>query len=210
METILIVDDHPVVRRGIRGILEDIPGVKVIGEANTAAEALDLMESHHPSMVSLDITLPDKNGIDLLRDIRENHITTRVIMLSMHPEEQYARQAFRNGAWGYITKDNLSDELTRAVVRVMDGHKYVSSRFAESMLDTLEHQNNDSRMKDLSQREYQVLLGLAHGRSLKEIAAEHHISVQTVSTYRSRILEKLDLENNAELVRYAVTHKLIE
>lgn len=210
MESILIVDDHPVVRRGIRGILEEIPGVSVVGEANNASEALELIKSLHPSLVSLDITLPDKNGIELLKDIRDVHEHTRVIVLSMHPEEQYARQAFRNGAWGYITKDNLADELTRAVVRVIDGHKYVSSHFAETLLDTIDQPNHDSRLKDLSDREYQVLLGLAQGQTLKEIAGEYHISVQTVSTYRSRVLEKLDLENNAELVRYALTHKLIE
>jgi len=210
MDSVLIIDDHPIVRRGIRGMLEEIAGLRVVAEASSASEARELVREHQPTMATLDISLPDQSGVSLLKPLLAAQPGLKILVLSMHPEEQYARQAYLNGAWGYLTKNNLADELRHAVIRVMEGHKYVSEHYADLLVDTLGRETAESASPVLSERELQVLVPLASGQSLTEIAAALHLSVQTVSTYRRRLLDKLQLQSNADLVRYALEQRLIE
>jgi two-component system, NarL family, invasion response regulator UvrY len=207
---ILIADDHAVFRRGLRETLvEAFPRIN-FGEAKTAAETVELVRRHPWDIVILDISMPGKSGLDILDDVKRLRPGTPVLLLTMHPEQQYARRALKAGAAGYLTKDSVPDELKSAIKRIAAGGRYVSATLAEKLAVDLRH-GADVPLHDLlSDREFQVLRMLASGKTVREMAEDLSLSVKTVSTYRSRILEKTGMKTNAELIRYALEAQLVD
>lgn len=204
---VLIVDDHPIVRRGIRQILVDeFPGCEVV-EAQTAEELMTLVRAEPWDIVTLDISLPDRNGLDVLKDLRSEFPRLPVVILSMHPEDQFAVRVLRAGGVGYVTKESVSEELTNAVRLGLAGERYLSPGLARRLaLDSLKDGSELPADMELSDREIQVLCMLAEGKTLSEMAEILSLSPKTVSTYRFRLLEKLNAANNAELIHYAIIH----
>ncbi|MDA8108581.1 MAG: response regulator transcription factor [Betaproteobacteria bacterium] len=210
MIKILIADDHAILRQGLRHIISETTDMAVEGEAGDAAQALRLAREGRFDVVVLDVTLPDRNGLDALKLIKKEKPKLPVLMLSMHPEEHYALRALRAGASGYLNKQSAPAQLVTAIRRVASGRKYVSSTLAEELADTLSGDGNRQPHEALSDREFQTLRLIASGRTLTEIADELSLSVKTVSVYRARILEKMKLKNNAELTHYALKNGLVE
>ncbi|KKM21630.1 hypothetical protein LCGC14_1633480 [marine sediment metagenome] len=206
---ILIADDHAVVRRGLREILSAELSPLEIGEAADAAETLQSIRRDHWDAVVLDITMPGGGGMDVLKQIRSSHPSLPVIVLSMHPEDQYALRALRAGAAGYVTKDAAPEELVAAIRKALSGGKYVSDSLAQRLAAGVAAGLDGPSHSALSDREYEVMCMLAGGTSVSGIAIELSLSVKTVSTYRSRILSKMGMASNAELTRYAMTEGLL-
>lgn len=206
---ILVVDDHPVMRRGIRQILEDGPRPAQVSEAATGEDALALVRSEAWDLVVLDLGLPDRPGLDVLRQIKADRPALPVVVLTMYDEEAYAVRALRAGAAAYLTKEGAPDELATAVEKVARGGRYVSASLAERLAFHVAAPSDRAPHEALSEREFAVFCQMAEGKSLTEIGAALFVSVKTVSTHRARILQKLGLKNNAELVQYALRHKLI-
>jgi len=207
---ILIADDHAIVREGVKQIVKTLPEVTLIDEASEGNEALLKIKEVGYDLVILDISMPGLSGLDILQSIRRGKIDTRVLMLSFHPQEQYAIRAFKLGASGYLSKDSAFEELTTAIHKIAAGGKYISSAFAEKLIFTESEQEAKNLHDSLSDREFQVMIMLAKGKTILEIAKEIFISDKTVSTYRSRIMEKMNMKKNADLTRYAINNKLIE
>lgn len=208
---ILIVDDHPVVREGLRQILRrGISEPLAIEEASSARETLSKLSEDGYDVVLLDISLPDRNGLDALIEMKRMKPEVRVLVITVHPEEQYAVRTIKAGAQGYLTKDAASEELVTAVKAVSLGRKYITQSLAERLALALEREAEKPIHELLSNREYQVLRMIASGKSLTEIADEMMLSVKTVSTYRSRILAKMGMKSNAELIHYALQHHLLD
>jgi len=207
---ILIGDDHSVVRRGLKNILEEAPDIRVTGEARDAHETLNMVRRQNWDLVVLDLTMPGKSGLEVLKEIKEERPRLPVLILSVHSEDQYAVRVLKAGASGYLTKEMAPEQLMQAVRRVLSGRKYVSPSLAEKLALNLESPSDRPPHELLSDREYQVLCLIASGKAAKEIASELSLSVKTVSTYRSRILEKMRLKNNAELIHYAISHGLVD
>jgi DNA-binding NarL/FixJ family response regulator len=206
---VLLVDDHPVVRQGIKQILTDAFESINVGEAQDAAGALREVRSSSWSVVVLDISLPDASGLDILRDIRSERPNLPVLILSMHPSEQFARRAIKAGAVGYLTKHSDPRELVHAIHTLHEGGIYINP---DLELGSSPSQESESRRPHdiLSDREYQVLRMIALGKTVSEIATEIKLSVKTVSTYRARVLEKMNLRTSAELMRYAIINRLVD
>lgn len=209
MIRLLIADDHPVVREGLRRIVQDAPGLEVVGEVASGDELLERLPRLPADIVLLDVTMPGPGFLEVLQRLRSEHPTVAVLVLSVHPEDQYAVRALRAGASGYLTKDHSPEELTEAIRRVYRGHKYVSPELAERLAADLAAGARSARHELLSDREYQVLCLLGSGRTVKEIGRSLQLSPKTVSTYRTRVLEKMCASSNADLVRYAALHGLI-
>ena len=211
MIRILIADDHPFVRRGVKQVLTDeFPGV-VIGEASTAPELLELAGKSRWDLVVLDLTMPGRGGLDALHELKAGCPDTPVLVLSMHPEDQFAVRVLRAGAAGYLTKESIPEELVHAVKKLMAGGRYIRPSVADLLATQL--QQGDGLQPPhtrLSDREFQVLGLIAHGKTITHIAEELSLSVKSVSTYRARIVEKLHLKSTADLTRYALEHRLIE
>ena len=208
MHRILLVDDHVVVRRGVRAILEDnFPGVAV-AEAGNGADALTALSESFDAVV-LDLSMPGRSGFDLLHEIKHRNPKLPVLIMSLHGEEQFAVRALRAGASGYLTKSAAPEQLVAAITKVMRGGKYVSETLAERLAADGGGTGGESPHERLSDREFDVMRGIASGSSVSEIAAQMHLSVKTVSTYRTRLLEKMGMTNNAELTRYALEHNLV-
>jgi DNA-binding NarL/FixJ family response regulator len=205
---ILIVDDHTIVRQGLKRIIEDVAGLTVTGEAANADEAMDFLSGHVFDLVILDINLPGKSGLEILTDIKRLHPGLPVLVLTMHPEEQFAIRVLRLGASGYLNKDSPSDEIIDAILTILGGRRYLSASLSEMLLDDLSPTKERLPHETLSDREYQVLRMIGDGKTASEIAVELSLSVKTISTYRTRLLEKLKMTTNAELMRYALTNKL--
>ncbi len=206
---ILIADDHAVVRRGLRQLLqEDLPNAE-FGEAQDGVGVLKLVAQADWDLVILDINMPGRSGIDVLRDMRERAPDLPVLVLSVHPEGQYAVRVLRLGAAGYLGKNAPPEELLQAVQRALAGRKYITDTLAEKLAYRLEDGEAEHLHDRLSDREFQVLCMIARGNAVGEIADELHLSVKTVSTYRTRLLEKMGMSNNAELIRYALEHNLV-
>lgn len=208
MIKILIADDHAIVRQGLKQIVAEEPDLIVAGEAQTAQQALDRVRQDDWDIVILDISLPGRSGLEALKEIKQERPNLPILMLSMYPEEQFAVRALKAGAAGYVTKESASEELIAAIRKVLKGGKYVSTTLAEKLVvdlaaaERLPHET-------LSDREYEVLRLIASGKTASEIAKQLSLSVKTVSTYRARLLDKMKLKNNAELMQYAITHQLI-
>jgi DNA-binding NarL/FixJ family response regulator len=207
---ILIADDHAIVREGVKLIVKTLPEVKQIDEASDGKEALSKMIKTKYDLAILDISMPEITGLDLLQQLKFHNIDTRILMLSFHPQEQYAVRAFKLGASGYLSKDSAFDEMAVAIRKIASGGKYVSAAFAEKLLFNEVSSTNQQLHESLSDREFQVMIMLAKGRSVTEIAAEIFISDKTVATYRTRIMEKMQMKKNAELTIYSLRNKLIE
>ncbi len=205
---ILITDDHAIVRHGIRQILNDEVGGAGFGEAGSGAELARKLASEPWDLLILDISLPDKNGLDLLKEVRVTYPRLPVLMVSVHPEEAYAVRALKAGAAGYLTKDAAPAELVIAVRKILGGGRYVTSSLAERLAAMLDHDDRPIAER-LSDREYQVLCRIGAGRTISEIGEELRLSVKTVSTYRARLLEKLALSTTAELTRFAIENRLV-
>lgn len=213
MIKILIVDDHAIVRDGLRQILDGSPGMAVSGEARNGSELLELLRNNNKKkydMVLLDLSLPGRGGLDLLKQLKSEFPKLAVLVLSMYPEDQYAVRALKAGAAGYLTKESASDQLVEAVRKAASGGKFISPSLAEKLAFHLETGLDDSPHETLSDREYQVLCLIGSGKTVAEIAGELSLSVKTISTYRGRILAKMGMENNAQLTHYVLKQKLAE
>jgi len=209
MINVLIADDHAVVRRGIRQIISEEPEINVLGEASNSDEIMAQLYEHDWNVIVLDITMPGKNGLDVLIEIKRKKPEIKVLILSMHPEEEIALRALKTGASGYLNKDSVPGELIRAIRKVNSGGKYISSALAESLAFNIEKDAGIPRYELLSEREFQVMCLIASGNTLSQIAEELSLSVKTISTYRTRILDKLNMKSNVELTHYAIKHKLV-
>ena len=210
MIRILIADDHAIVREGLKQIVTEISDLVVADEASTGHEVLNKALKNDYDVVVLDITMPGINGLDVLKQIKAQKPKLPILVLSVHPEEQYAVRVLRAGASGYLTKESAPDELIAAIRKVSVGKKYVSPSLAEKLVFELEIDHEKPLHETLSDREYQVMCMIASGKTAKDIAEELFLSVKTISTYRTRILEKMNMKSNIELTRYAIKHGLIE
>lgn len=210
MIKVLIADDHAVVRSGLKQILAETKDIVVAGEATNGREALEKVRAQSWDVLVLDITMPGRSGLDILKDIRQTHSDLPVLVLSMHAEEQFATRMLRAGASGYLNKESAPDELVKAIRKVHAGGKYVSATQAERMVSELTGDPNKAPHELLSDREYEILCRIASGKTPTEIAKELTLSVKTVSTYRSRIMEKMHLTTNAQLTHYAIKRGLVE
>ena len=210
MLRVIIVDDHPIVRQGLKQILSEEPDMTVFGEAQNSQEVLQLISEQDWDIVVLDITLPGRGGLDVLKEIKHERPKLPVLILSIHPEDQYAVRAFKAGASGYLTKESAPQELVRAIRKILRGGKYVSSALAEKLAFDLETEEKRPIHETLSDREYQVMLMIASGKSTSAIAEEMALSMKTVSTYRARILEKMKMKTNADITYYVIKNKLID
>jgi two-component system invasion response regulator UvrY len=206
---VLIADDHPVVRRGLREILASEKDMTVVGEAQNGSEALELVRNVDWDVAILDYSMPGRSGLDLIKEIKQQHPDRPVLVLSIMPEEVHAAHVYKAGGSGYLKKESASEELTAAVRKVVSGGKYVSPAFAERLAAGLAWSADKPPHESLSDREYRVMWLLASGKHINQIGAELFLSPSTISTYRGRILKKLKLSDNAALVRYAIEHQLI-
>lgn len=206
---ILICEDHKIVRDGLRQILQQLPEVRLIEEAGESKEAINFLKKQNFDILLLDISLPGRSGLEVLQLVKTKWPSVNVLMLSMHPQEQYAIRSLKLGASGYLTKDIASEELLLAVKKVSSGGKYISEALGENLTLHLDKDNLIQKHEILSNREFETMIKLATGKSLTEISNELFISAKTVSTYRSRIMQKMKLNKNTDLTRYCIENKLI-
>jgi two-component system, NarL family, invasion response regulator UvrY len=209
MIRLLIADDHAVVRRGLKQILNAEPDMVVVGEAGNGDELITLARIERPDVYVIDITMPGRNGLEALKGLRDENPRVRALMLSMHPEDQFAVRVLKAGAAGYLTKDSAPEELVKAVRKIVTCGRYVSPSLAEHLAVGLAADNEPPTHEQLSDREYQVMCLLASGKCAGDVADELALSVKTVSTYRRRLLDKLGMKNNAQLTRYAFDKQLV-
>lgn len=210
MIRILIADDHAIVRRGLKQIVSESPGMVVAGEAANGEEAVALARKLSYDIAIVDIAMPGRGGLDILKDLKSARPSAKIIILSMYPEEQYAIRSLRDGASAYLTKANATEELVHAIQAVAAGRRYITPSVAERLASYVEQDTDRLPHESLSDRELQVFLLLGSGKTVTDIARELSLSVKTVSTYRTRILEKMRMSSNALLIRYAIQHKLVE
>jgi DNA-binding NarL/FixJ family response regulator len=208
MIKILIADDHAIVRKGLKQILEEMPGKVASDEARNGQEVLQKIWDDNYDMVLLDISMPGSSGLDILKQLKSERPDLKILVLSMHPEEQYAIRALKAGASGYLTKESTPHELVKAIRKISAGKKYVSASLAETIASHLDVMSEKPLHEILSDREFEVMRKIASGKTVKEIAGELSLSVKTISTYRARILEKMKMKNNAQLTYYAIHNKL--
>lgn len=210
MIQVLIADDHAIVRKGLRQILEETIDIVVADEAGNAADVLDKIRHSSYDVLVLDISMPGNTGLDLLKQIKSDHPDQPVLILSMHPEQQYAVRVIKAGASGYLTKESAPEQLIQAIRKIASGGKFITPSLAEKLALALETGSDKSLHDHLSDREYQVMVLIASGKTVTEIANTLFLSVKTISTYRARILEKMQMKNNAELTHYAIQHGLVD
>lgn len=210
MIRIALVDDHDLVRAGVRRILEAEKDMQIVGEASTGADALDLLDAEDPDVLILDLSLPDLSGIDLMRSILARRPGLKVLIVSMHPEENYARRMMRAGAYGYLNKGEAPALMLEAIRKLSRGNRFVSPKLAELLAYDLTEDRSGILHERLSDREFEVFERLVRGAGISEVANELNLSPKTVSTHRSRILQKMNMRNNASLVRYAVENGLLD
>ena len=207
---VLIADDHAIVREGLKQILAETGDIVVAGEAETGGEAIKVARKKPADVLLLDISLPDRNGIDVLKQLKKEFPELAVLMLSMHREDQYAIRALKAGAAGYMNKQSAPAELVEALRQVAAGRKYISATLAQELANQVGDDHEAQLHESLSDREYQTLLMIASGKTVSDIAAELALSVKTISMYRSRLLQKMKLRHNAELTHYAIKNQLVE
>ena len=209
MIRIITIDDHAVVRRGLKQIIEEEPDMKVVGEAGDGRDAISVIRQTAREIVILDISLPGISGIEVLHHLRHEHPDLPVLIMSMHEEEQYALRVLKAGASGYLKKDSIPEELIKAIRKIIAGKKYISPSFSETLIPG-QKLSEKPLHENLSDREFQIMCMIARGKALKDIGEALCISGKTVSTYRTRILEKMRMKTNADMVSYALKHELIE
>lgn len=211
MINILIADDYDLIREGVKKVIVRDPGMKVIAEATNGAEVLRLLQKQEVDVVVLDITMPIRDGIDVLKDISKYYPNIPVLILTMHSEKKYAVRALMAGASGYITKESAARELIVAIRKVYEGGKYVSPELAEHLIETLKTRSSQTKQHNLlSDKEFQIMCMLATGESVKSIAASLHITISTVHTYKNRVYRKMGLTTVAELTKYCITNNLLD
>jgi two-component system invasion response regulator UvrY len=209
MPKVLIADDHPIVRTGLKQIIADEPDIKIVGEVSNGAEVLEFLMKNACDLVLLDLSMPKRTGLDVISEIKQINPNIGILVLSIYPEEQYAVRALRAGAAGYLTKASAPNELIKAMRKVLGGGKYISISLAEILASEIDQHTPQQPHERLSDREHQVMLMLAAGKTVTEVAQDLNLSVKTISTYRARILEKMNMKNNAQLTFYAVEKHLI-
>lgn len=207
---VLIADDHAIVRQGLKQILSETEDLVITGEADDGSEALQLARLQPWDVFLLDVSMPNRNGIDTLKQLKKEFPRLPVLILSMHPEEQYALRALKAGASGYLTKQSAPEQLVNAIRQVASGKKYVSPAVAQQLIEALSDDTDKLPHERITDREYQVLVMIAAGKSQTQIADKLNLGVATVSTYRARLLEKMGLKSTAELIRYGLEHDLAE
>lgn len=210
MLKVLITDDHALIRRGLKQVLQEGLGAVTVGEAQDAKEALEQIMKQRWDVVIMDITMPGRSGLDILRDIKLAQPLLPVLILSMHPEDQFAVRVLKAGASGFIPKESAPEELIKAIRKVVAGGRYVTPALAEKMAFDLAARRDKPPHETLSDREFQVLRLIGSGKPVGQIAEDLGLSVKTVSTYRARVLEKMSMQNNAELTHYAIKHQLVD
>lgn len=210
MIKVLIGDDHAIVRQGLKQILSLGKGKYICGEAENGQSVLDQVDKEKWDVVILDISMPGASGLDILKEIKKNHPRLPVLVLTMHSEDQFALRSIKAGAAGYLKKDSAPEELIKAINKVLDGGKYVSPQLAELLASDIERNTEKPPHDLLSDREYQVMRLIASGKTARQIADELALSVKTISTYRARLLDKMNMKTNAELTHYAIQNKLVE
>ncbi|MCB2205978.1 response regulator transcription factor [bacterium] len=210
MIRVALVDDHRIVREGLKKILTLENDMEIAGEAGSSEEALDMLQRIKADILLLDISLPGRSGLDVIKDLRSLYPEMGILVLTMHPEEVLAVRSLKAGAAGYLNKDSATDELVSAVRRIHGGGRYITPSVADHLFSAFQGESGDFPHDELSDREYQVMLLIAQGKKNQEIADVLAISARTVGTYRTRILQKLNLHSTADIVRYAVDHKLVD
>ncbi|MEM6793043.1 MAG: response regulator transcription factor [Acidobacteriota bacterium] len=208
MIKVLIADDHLLFRQGLRNLLE-LEGLKVVGEASSGPETLEQARETSPDIVLLDVAMPGRGALETMQSLKDHDGRVKILMLTGHPEDHYAIRCLKAGADGYLTKDNASDQLVAAIRRVNDGGKYISSELAEQLAMSLQNDLGVAPHETLSDREFQVMQRIASGKTVSEIGEALCLSVKTISTYRTRVLRKLNLRNNAEIMQYAIREELV-
>lgn len=209
MIRLIIADDHKMFREGLKLILSEAPDIVVADEASSGHEALEKIYKNEYDILLLDISMPGLSGLDVLKELKTNRAKLSILILSMYPEEQYALRAIKYGASGYITKSSAPDELIQAIRKISKGGTYISSEIAERLLFSIKDDSEKLLHEKLSDREYQIFRLLATGKTVSQIADELCLSIKTISTYRTRILEKMNMKTTAELIHYAIKHNLI-
>ncbi|HXX62385.1 MAG TPA: response regulator transcription factor [Bacteroidota bacterium] len=207
---VLIVDDHPIVRQGLRLVLDKSGEVEIVEEASDGDEAIEKARAAKPDLMLLDISMPGKSGLEVLKVLQAEMPQVRILILSTFPEKQYAVRCFANGAWGYLTKKSAPEELLDAIRKIMNGGKYVSASLGSLLADEIGSDVQRLPHERLSDREFQVLCLLGQGKTVSQIAENLSLSLSTINTYRAHILEKMNMETTAELVRYALDNNLSE
>ena len=207
---VLIADDHAIVREGLKQILADTGDIVVAGDAGSGLEAIKMARAGAFDVMLLDISMPDRSGIEVLKQVRQEFPKLAVLMLSMHREDQYAIRSLKAGASGYLNKQSAPDELVTAIRQVAQGHKYISPALAQQLANQIGDDREIAPHETLSDREYQTMMMIASGKTVSEIAAELVLSVKTISMYRSRLLQKMKLRHNAELTHYAIKNNLVQ
>ena len=210
MIRVAIADDHPIVRQGLRRIASDGAGISVAGEAATAVELFRLLAGAPVDVVLLDVSMPGSTFVETVREVREKHPSIQVLVLSVHPEDQWAMRALRAGAAGYLTKDHSPEQLVEAIHRVARGGRYVSATLAETLAGLVDLGRARAPHEQLSDREFEVLRSLGSGLAVKDVAERLRLSAKTISTYRSRLLQKMGLSSNADLIRYVRENELLK
>ena len=210
MIKILIADDHPVVRKGLKQIIEESYDMAIVDEAGSGQQVLEKVRKNTYNIVLLDISMPGRTGLDILRDLKNAKPHIHILVLSMYPEEQYALRSLKEGASGYLTKDRAIDELAAAIKKIMKGEKYISSTLAEKIVFYLEKDNEKLLHETLSNREYEVMCLIGAGKTVKEISKKLSLNIKTIYTYRYRILEKMNMKDNAEIIRYTIQNRLAD
>ena len=207
---ILIADDHAIVREGLKQIVAEEQDMIVLGEAENVEKLMKLLEENSFNIIVLDINMPGKSGLDALKDIKQFYPDLPVLILSMYNEDLYGIRALKAGASGYLKKASAPDELVNAIKKIVGGKKYISPVLAEKLADTLTHSKGKALHETLSDREYEIMCSIAIGKSAEEIANDLSLSINTIYSYRNRILEKMSMKSNVELTQYAIQNKLIE
>ncbi len=210
MIRVLICDDHAIVRQGLRQIIDEQHDMNTVAEAGGYPEVMKQLREHEADLLLLDVSMPGKNGIEILKLVKKEFPKLVVLVLSMYPEDQYAVRAIRAGASGYLTKQSAADQLITAIRQVSAGRKYITPELAQALANTLGRDADAMPHETLSDREFQTLCLIAAGKTLSQIAEELSLSAKTVSVYRARLLEKMGLKNNAELTHYALKHGLVQ
>jgi two-component system invasion response regulator UvrY len=210
MIKVYILDDHPIVRKGLGDILKSAPGIELSGEASTSGELMELLKKDTPDVLVLDITMPDDDGLEVLKDMRLSHPEVNVLMLSVHPEDQLAVRCLRSGAMGYLSKERISEEVVSAIKKVAIGKRYITDAVAERLAIEIDGPSSGLPHESLSDREIQILRLISQGMKVSEIGDRLMISSSTVRTYRERILKKMNMRNDSELTYYALKNGLIE
>jgi len=210
MTRVFIADDHALIREGLKKTLQEQSDFTIVGEAQNASEVLERIGASGSEILILDLALPDRPGLEVLKEVKKNYPGIRVLILSMFSEKHFALRALRGGADGYLTKESASGELVRALRRLATGKRYISEALSNDLADMLQRGETSTSHLDLSDREFQILRMIGAGMNVAEIAADLKLSVSTVNTHRMHVLEKMKMQTNAELIRYAIENKLVE